>query len=80
MLVPLITFLVIVLHLNSKKKKKIVGETEANGRKNIEIICFISLFNHFKMLMDRIGNTEYFLPTIEAKGCNVMIDGQNLYR
>ena len=32
------------------------------------------------MLMDRIGNTEYFLPTIEAKGCNVMIDGQNLYR
>ena len=32
------------------------------------------------MLTDRIGYTEYFLPTIEVKDFNVMIDGQNLNR
>ena len=31
----------------------------------------------FENVNDRIGYKEYFLPTIEIKNYNVMIDGQN---
>ena len=33
----------------------------------------------FENINDRIAHTEHFLPTIEIKYYNVMIDGQNFF-
>ena len=33
----------------------------------------------FKSNVDRTGHTKYFLPTVEIKDYNVMIDRQNFF-
>ena len=33
----------------------------------------------FENITDRVVHTEYYLPKIKIKDCNVMIDGQNFF-